>query len=139
VGPGSHVISLKHLRNPAAYSMARKYPAEAVGDSPGVGTYTLPSRIKESPGKSFSKKFELKTEQGTLGHGPASYTVLPKSTSHCYSMAVRTADPHHVNRKHEPGPGAYDLKELLQSPKVRIGTATRPGFNSGLRQTPGPG
>lgn len=62
VAPGSYKISLVDKEKLPSYSMSMKLKTASPSSarSPAPGTYEPPSRICESPGKSFHKRLENK-------------------------------------------------------------------------------
>jgi hypothetical protein len=58
IGPGSYNLGLTDKKKEAAYTMGSKLKSKngTFEQSPGAGTYNPPSKVVESPGKSFSKK-----------------------------------------------------------------------------------
>jgi hypothetical protein len=53
---------------------------------PGAGTYNIPDKIIESPGKSMAAKLKNLSLEGKLGPGPGGYTVeKPRRDNLSYS------------------------------------------------------
>jgi len=57
-GPGTYNLTMADKKKEAAFSMGAKLKNQegTYHKSPGAGTYNPPSKVVESPGKSFSKK-----------------------------------------------------------------------------------
>jgi hypothetical protein len=72
-GPGAYEVHLKHKKSEPSFSMGAKFK-EKRRNHPG-STHILPSKMIESPGKSFGGKlnYEEKRTQGTIGTGPGGY------------------------------------------------------------------
>lgn len=47
---------------------------------PGAGSYELPSKLSESPGKTMGQKLEIISLAGKLGPGPGGYNVDKQKT-----------------------------------------------------------
>lgn len=58
------------------FSMGAKTNAENRKlNVPGAGSYNLPSRLVESPGKTMGKRIDIVELGGKLGPGPGGYNV----------------------------------------------------------------
>ena len=67
LGPGGI-----HLKNKGPeFTLGVKSALKPPDAIPGAGTYEVPSKMIESPGKSILKKYSLKQEN--LGDGPGAY------------------------------------------------------------------
>jgi hypothetical protein len=68
IGKGFHKLTY--------YSMGAKTNLENGRlNVPGAGSYDLPSKIVESPGKTIGQKLDITSLAGKLGPGPGGYNV----------------------------------------------------------------
>jgi len=110
--------------------------------APGAGTYNLPSKVIESPGKSFSKKLYNSHFKGDLGTGPSGYSVDKKKVQNfSYSMGGKLADLAFKTANFQPGPGTHDVRRYNGSPNTKFGTGQRTSLDGGkeMKGKPGPG
>jgi len=77
--------------------------------SPGAGSYNLPNKMIEHPGKSFGKRLETRHFPGMLGNGPAGYNVDKAQSKLSFSMGGKLENLEVKKRNFAPGPGAYEL------------------------------
>ena len=98
-----------HKKKNPAYSIGMKPEIKTASNTPGPGAHSLPGKVIESPGKTFSMKLEPKSVQGMLGNGPGSYNPnFAKKLNHSYSIGAKLEDIDAKKRNFQPGPGAYE-------------------------------
>jgi len=110
--------------------------------APGAGTYNPPSKIIESPGKSFSKRLHTSHFAGDLGSGPGGYNAdKQKSDNFGYSMAAKLEDLAFKTRNFQPGPGTHTPRRHDGSPRTKFGSGQKCRLEGEkeFRQKPGPG
>jgi hypothetical protein len=147
VAPGSYEVNLSDKKKLPSYSMSLKLKTSSPtsAQSPAPGTYMPPSKILESPGKSFHKRLDNKHFQGDLGSGPGGYNAEKLKTGDFkFSMSKRLDDIGFRKRNFQPGAGTYDPERTVtqkDSPKWRFGTGERSEMGSSpeIKGKPGPG
>jgi len=110
--------------------------------SPGAGTYNPPTKVIESPGKTFSKKLYSSHYKGMLGTGPAAYNVDKKKTQNfSYSMGGKLQDLAFKTANFAPGPGTHEPSIHNGSPNTKFGSGQRSSLDGGKETLgkPGPG
>lgn len=99
-GPGAYEVHLKNKKSEPAFSMGAKFVEKknTATMNPAASMYNLPSKIIESPGKSFGGKlnYEEKRTQGTIGTGPGGYdherSMKLRNKNLYYSMGAKLPD-----------------------------------------------
>ncbi len=76
-GPGSYEIHLKDKKREPAFSMGARISTIDKKVTPGAGSYDLPSKVVEKPGKSMGIKLEsaMVKRNSAAEPGPGGYNV----------------------------------------------------------------
>ena len=115
----------------------RIYPK--IKETPGPGTYNVPSIFPEGLKYSMGSKLYENNKNQTNIPGPGTYRIMNKSQSSFYSFGIK-----HKNSKIDdiPGPGNYNLRKKndLDMPCYIFGKEKRNIFstNSSSERIPGP-
>lgn len=125
VSPDSYSLNMSNKKKDPSYSFGGKYPTKITSiDTPGAGSYSIPTKIIESTGKTMGAKSESKTK--LLGPGPGGYNVdKAKRNDLKYSFGAKGKDIAAEQQQYKPGPGNYNILSMQGGPTTKFGSGSR--------------
>ena len=137
-GPGIYDVNLNSVafKKAPGVKFGKSETHFVPSDVPGPGNYELPIRAFDQRGVKFPKdpKHQLK-ENSVPGPGNYDYIEFYKNNKGTFKFGKESRQ--HQSRIDSPGPGAYNPKTVVPSPKISIPNAMR--IKDLKSEVPGPG